>query len=107
MKSLPEKDELDMDRVRLPKDADTDRVNDGWDVVVGPDVGVFVVVVCLLPELPSREEEEPCRLRTEEEGGSNMDLVRLTEEVAVRVRFPPRPLHSVRSELVRCIWKKV
>ncbi len=92
-----------MDRVRLPKDADTDRVNDGWDVVVGPD-GVFVVVVACL--LPSREEEEPCRLRTEEEGGSNMDLVRLTEEVAVRVRFPPRPLHSVRSELVRCIWGK-
>ncbi len=93
-----------MDRVRLPKDADTDRVNDGWDVVVGPDDGVFIVVACLLP---SREEEEPCRLRTEEGGGSNMDLVRLTEEVAVRVRFPPRPLHSVRSELVRCICKKV
>ena len=94
-----------MDRVRLPKDADTDRVNDGCGVVVDvPDDGVFVVVACLLP---SREEEEPCRLRTEEEGGSNMDLVRLTEEVAVRVRFPPRPLHSVRSELVRCIWKKI
>jgi hypothetical protein len=94
-----------MDRVRLPKDADTERVNDGWDVVVAPDDGVFVVVACLLAELPSREEEEPCRLRTEV-GGSNMDLVRLTEEVAVRVRFPTRPLHSVRSELVRCIWKK-
>jgi hypothetical protein len=103
LKSLPEKEELDMDRVRLPKDADTDRVNDGWDVAAVPDDGVFVVVACLLP---SREEEDPCRLRTEE-GGSNMDLVRLTEEVAVRVRFPPRPLHSVRSELVRCIWKKI
>jgi hypothetical protein len=106
LKSLPEKEELDMDRVRLPKDADTDRVKNGWDVVAVPDDGddAFVAVACLLP---SREEEEPCRLRTEEGGGSNMDLVRLTEEVAVRVRFPPRPLHSVRSELVRCIWKKI
>jgi len=94
---------LDMDRVKLPKDADTDRVKDGAAAVPEEDVGVFVAV-CLLPE-PVREEEEPWRVRTEpeeEEEGSNMDLLRLTEEVAVRVRFP-RPLHSVRSELVRCI----
>ena len=106
MKSLPEKDELDMDRVKLPKDADTDRVKDGAAAVPDEDDGVFVAV-CLLPE-PMREEEEPWRVRTEpeeeeEEEGSNMDLLRLTEEVSVRVRFP-RPLHSVRSELVRCIW---
>ena len=98
LKSLAEKEELDMDRVRLPKDADTERVKDGWE---GVGEGVFAVVFVEEEEDPRREEEEPWRLRLV--AGSYMDLVsRLTEEVWVRDRFFTR-LDSIRSELVRCI----
>jgi hypothetical protein len=60
LKSLAEKEELDMDRVRLPNDADTDRVMNGGcpggvvtDVVIGGDFVDFAAAA-----EPAREEEE-------------------------------------------------
>jgi hypothetical protein len=104
LKSLAEKEEFDMERVRLPNDADTERVKDGGGGGCDDVVGVFDVVP--LPE-PRREEEEPWRLRDVVVGvGSYMERVpeaRLTEEVWVRVRLVLRRLGSVRSEVVRCI----
>jgi hypothetical protein len=95
LKSLAEKEEFDMDRVRFPKEADTDRVKEGC----AADLAGVALAAAVVE--PSREEEEPCRVRL---AGSYMErvVVRLTEEVWVSARLPPR-LDSTRSELVRCI----